>query len=164
MVFEQWSNSILNSIESSIVVMVIYQLIPLIVTTVIYSRICFKLNSLPIVKGEGLEIGRKRREQAAQTVRMLIAILVTYFVLSLPVSMVYNIETFRSGSRNVCNLETHKPLVLLCEFANIVNPFVICYYNKTLLRQGMRTIVSRAQTDGTNTEKLSSIQMQSTDV
>ena len=143
--------------------MVIYQIIPIIVTTFIYVRICFKLYWLPLVEGEGSEIGRKRREQAIRIVKMLIALLVSYFVLSLPVSLVVNIETFRLGSRNLCNIESHDQLVLLCVFANIVNPFILCYFNKTVKLQALKTFLSRDSDDDDESDKTSS-QLKSTDV
>ena len=127
--------------------MVIYQVIPIIVTTVIYVRICLKLYWLPVVEGEGSETSRKRREQAIRIVKMLIALLVSYFVLSLPISFDVNFEVFRLGSRNLCNIESHDHLVLMSIFANVVNPFILCYFNKTVKLQALKTFLSRESDD-----------------
>ena len=138
--------------------MVIFQLIPLILTTVIYSRICIKLYWLPVVEGQGSEISRKRRQQAIRVVKMLIALQITYFVLSLPVSIVFNYETLRTGQRDVCNLKAYKPLLILCQFSNIVNPFILTYFNKTVKHRALGTFASLRRANFVTSEKSNPIQ------
>ena len=144
--FGQFSKSILNSFGSSVVVLLCYQVIPIIVTTVIYTLIGLKLRRFSTVVGQSSVIDQKKRKQVIQTVKMLVAILTTYFLLSLPVSMVINIEFFRSGHRNTCKLESHKLLLIMSTLANIVNPFILCYYNSIFKQQTLQIFCCQART------------------
>jgi len=99
------------------------------------------------IVGQGSSIDRKRHKQAIQTVKMLIALIVTYFTLSLPISLVINVKVFVSGQRDMCDLHLHEPLLVLCEMANVVNPYILCYFNSTIRRQALETFLGRTQTD-----------------
>ena len=141
MVFENSSNNALNSIGSTIAVIVVYQLIPVILTIVIYTLVAIKLRRMSRLIRQGSVIDRKRREQAVRTVTMLVAILTSYFLLSLPVAFFINAETFRLGQRNTCDLrsEFYSHSRTLSAMANIVNPFILCYFNNIIIQQALQT-------------------------
>ena len=126
--------------------MIIYQVIPIIMTTLIYILIGLKLRRMTTSDGQGSAIETKRT-QAVQTVKMLVSILGTYFILTLPAAIVTNFETIRSGQRQACHMPMPIVVWIMSVMANIVNPFILCYFNTTFKQQAIRTFCGRTQSN-----------------
>ena len=159
-IFENLARSeFFNSIDAYLWITFMYTLFPMIVSIVIYALIGTKLHRMRSIGSNSTKDGILAKR--TRTVKMLIVLMVTYYTLTLPISIKWTVEIMKNGTRDVCvkikgAFGVKAVCMMMALLSTIVNPFILTYYNGTVKHQ-MSTIFCRRKQERHNSSRLEAV-------
>ena len=128
-----------------------HQFIPMIVTTLIYVLIGRKLLKMKQIGVNNSRQKQLKLEKRMKTIKMLIIIMVTYYVLTCPIRIRATIGAYTNGFRNYCNrsnpFSAAYLTIAMAITSTAISPFILTYFNTTIKNEFRRIFLFRTKPD-----------------